>query len=101
MGVDRGSWPGWVWVGLCGLSTRGSAWAFVWISLAFGARSVAFGFIGPRSFRGGGPVFVVRVVFLGHHVGDPARQRGLRRPPTRRCVGNDIKKGSDRPPSGR
>jgi hypothetical protein len=64
MGVDRGSWPGWVRVGLWGLSTRGSAWAFVGVSLALPAGCVAYGFVDPRFFLGGALVLAALWYYL-------------------------------------
>ena len=63
MGVDRGNWPILVRVGLMGLN-RGSAWAFVWLSLALAVVGVAAGFVYPLAFLGGLFVFAALWYYL-------------------------------------
>ncbi len=41
-GVEKKARPFWVRVGLWGLSTRKSAWVFVWLSLGIAIVSVAY-----------------------------------------------------------
>ncbi len=53
MSVDRSGWPVWVRIGLWSLSSRASAWAFFWLSLALAVGSVAYGLLDPRFFLGG------------------------------------------------
>ena len=36
--------PWWVKVGLWGISSRGSAWTFVWLSIALGVVCMVYGF---------------------------------------------------------
>jgi hypothetical protein len=44
-------------LGLWGLSTRGAAWGFFWLSLVIAAGAVCYGFINPLGFIGGLAVF--------------------------------------------
>jgi hypothetical protein len=46
-GVDRSTWPVMVRIGLWGLKTRGSAWAFVVLSIVLAVGSVIYGFVNP------------------------------------------------------
>ena len=64
MGVDRSSWPMMVRIGLWGLPTRATAWAFFWLSLAIAAAGVAYGFINPLAFIGGLMVFAALWYYL-------------------------------------
>lgn len=64
MAVDRGKWPVLVRVGLWGLPSRGSAWAFFWLSIALAAICVAYGFVNPPAFAGGLLVFAALWYFL-------------------------------------
>jgi hypothetical protein len=50
--ADRSKWPLMVWLGLVGLPTRRSAWAFFWLSAALGAGFTAYGFLEPIFFLG-------------------------------------------------
>ena len=55
---DRIARPWWVQLGLWGLPTRASAWAFFWLSLALAAAAVVLGLaINPLFFFGAGLVF--------------------------------------------
>ena len=49
--------PWWVKMGLWGLPTRGSAWAFFWLSLVLAVGCVIYGFTDPRFLWGAGLVF--------------------------------------------
>lgn len=64
MDVDRSTWPLMVRLGLWGLSSRGAAWAFFWLSLAIALGCVAFGFVHWRFFIGGGMVFAALWYYL-------------------------------------
>jgi len=46
--------PLWVRFGLWGLPNRASAWAFFWLALGLAIGCVAYGFVDPRFFIGGG-----------------------------------------------
>jgi hypothetical protein len=48
--ADRSNYPLWVRLGLWGLPTRRSVWAFVWISLLAAIVGSAYGFRNPRFF---------------------------------------------------
>jgi hypothetical protein len=50
--VRRQEYPWWVQIGLWGLPSRGSVWAFVWICVLLAMGSVAYGFIDRRFFLG-------------------------------------------------
>jgi hypothetical protein len=52
-GDRRSERPLWVRIGLWGLPNRAWAWAFVGLSVAIAAGSVAYGFIDGRFFIGG------------------------------------------------
>jgi hypothetical protein len=64
MGVDRSTWPPMVRLGLWGLPNRGSAWAFVWISIAITVGSTALGFVHPIAFLGSNMVFAALWYYL-------------------------------------
>jgi hypothetical protein len=64
MGVDRQTWPLWVKIGLWGLPTRGSAWLFVWLSVALAIGCVAYGFIRWPFFVGGIMIFAAAWYYL-------------------------------------
>ncbi|MBY0524297.1 MAG: hypothetical protein K2R98_12905 [Gemmataceae bacterium] len=57
MGVDRNDWPFMVRLGLWGLPSRGSAWAFFWLSVAIAVGCVTYGFARPVFFFGGFLIF--------------------------------------------
>lgn len=64
MAVDRTNWPVMVKLGLWGLPTRGSAWAFVWLSLVVAAVGLAVGFVFPLAFVGTLTVFAALWYYL-------------------------------------
>lgn len=51
--MDRGRWPVLVRMGLWGISSRGAAWVFFWLSLAIAVGCEAYGFVERRAFLGG------------------------------------------------
>jgi hypothetical protein len=51
--IDRNTWPFMVRLGLWGVPTRGSAWAFFWLTIAIAIGGVAYGFVDSRFFIGG------------------------------------------------
>ncbi|HHM12898.1 MAG TPA: hypothetical protein ENJ16_05045 [Planctomycetaceae bacterium] len=53
MSGDRSTWPLMVRLGLWGVRSRKSAWAFFWLSVAIAIACVAYGFVNPRFFAGG------------------------------------------------
>jgi hypothetical protein len=53
MGTDRRDYPFWVRIALWGISDRGSAWLYCWISLVIALGCVAIGFFDWRFFLGG------------------------------------------------
>jgi hypothetical protein len=55
--------PWWVKVGLWGISSRGSAWNFVWLSIALGIVCVVYGFWN-RLFCMGGVWFLAALWYV-------------------------------------
>jgi hypothetical protein len=52
MAVDRSNWPVMVRIGLWGLPSRGSAWAFVGLSFFLAIGCFVYGFVDFRFFYG-------------------------------------------------
>jgi hypothetical protein len=55
--------PWWVKVGLWGISSRGSAWTFVWLSVTLGVVCVLYGFWN-RWFIAGAAWFLAAIWYL-------------------------------------
>jgi len=55
--------PWWVKVGLWGISSRGSAWTFVWLSIALGVVCMVYGFWN-RWFSIGAVCFLAALWYL-------------------------------------
>jgi len=49
---DRASYPLWVRIGLWGLPSRASVWAFFGLSIACAVAGCIYGFYKPRAFAG-------------------------------------------------
>jgi hypothetical protein len=64
MAVDRSEWRLLVRVGLWGISRRSAAWAFVWLSIAIAAVSVAYAIVNRAAWVGGVLVFAALWYYL-------------------------------------